>query len=92
MNAARTGIKPQIDYVQGIAELVAITNIVVTFVGPIMIIMLVAGGIMYIVSGGDDGQMDKAKKLILNAIIGIIVIYGAFAVVSTFISGQISNP
>lgn len=92
LNAARTGIKPQIDYAQGIAELVSITNIVVTFVGPIMVIMLVAGGVMYIISGGDDGKMDKAKKLIFNAVIGIVVIYGAFAIVSTFISGQISIP
>lgn len=92
LNADRTGIKPQINYAQGIAELVSITNIVVTFVGPIMVIMLVAGGIMYITSGGEDGQMDKAKKLIFNAIIGIVVIYGAFAIVSTFISGQISIP
>ena len=87
-----SGVIPRIDQAQGIAELVAITNIVVTFVGPIMILMLVAGGIMYIISAGDDGKMDKAKKLITNAIIGIVVIYGAFAIVSTFISGQISQP
>lgn len=91
LNADRTGIKPQIDYAQGIKELVAITNIVVTFVGPIMIIVLVAGGIMYAVSGVDESQAEKAKKLITNAIIGIVVIYGAFAIVSTFISGQISR-
>ena len=92
LNADETGIVPQIDAAQGIAELISITNIVVTFVGPIMILMLVAGGIMYIISGGDEGKTDKAKKILFNAIIGIIVIYGAFAIVSTFISGQISSP
>ena len=89
LNADETGVIPQVDTVQGIAEIVAITNIVVTLVGPVMILMLVAGGIMYIISAGDDGKMDKAKKLITNAVIGIVVIYGAFAIVSTFISGII---
>lgn len=92
LNSDESGVIPTIDKEQGIAELVAITNIVVTFVGPVMILMLVTGGIMYIISAGDDGQTDKAKKLIFNAIIGIVVIYGAFAIVATFISGQISRP
>jgi len=92
LNAAETGVTPQIDAVQGVTELIAITNLVVTFLGPLMILMLVAGGIMYIISAGDESQTEKAKKLIFNAIIGVVVIYGAFAVVSTFITGQISIP
>jgi len=31
--------------------------------------------------------MGKAKKIIFNATIALIIIYGAFALVSTFISG-----
>ncbi|MBT6068994.1 hypothetical protein HOG48_04525 [Candidatus Peregrinibacteria bacterium] len=89
LNSQETGVVPQIDAMQGVAELVSITNIAVSIVGPIMILLLVAGGIMYIISAGDDSQTEKAKKLIFNAIIGIVVIYGAFAIVATFISGQI---
>lgn len=89
LNASTTAIDPQINSFQGVRELVAITNIVVSIVGPIMILMLVIGGFMYALSAGDDGQIDKAKALIKNAIIGCIVIYGAFAIVATFISGQI---
>ncbi len=89
LNSSRTGVIPQVDAIQGLRELIAVTNIVVTFVGPIMVLMMIAGGIMYIISAGDDGKTETAKKLIFNAIIGIVVIYGAFAIVNTFVSGRI---
>src|SRR3989338_1103586 len=69
-------------------QLVAITNLVVTFVGPIMMLGLVAGGVLYVTAGGDEERTGLAKKILLNSVIGVVVIYGAFALVSTVISGQ----
>ncbi|KKT02716.1 MAG: hypothetical protein UV80_C0002G0183 [Candidatus Peregrinibacteria bacterium GW2011_GWF2_43_17] len=71
----------------GISEIIAITNFMVWFVGPIMMLGIVAGGLMYAMAGGDEEKSGKAKKILVNSIIGAIIIYGAFALVSTIISG-----
>lgn len=86
------GATPGIDTTRGLKEIVGLTNIIVAFVGPIAILMLIAGGIMYITAAGKEETMNKAKRLIMVTIIGIIIIYGAFAIVSTFISGSIGEP
>ena len=76
------------DTARGVQEIVGITNFVVTWASPVAVLVLVAGAIMYLTAMGDEEKMGKAKKLIVNAIIALIIIYGAFALVSTFVSGQ----
>lgn len=51
-----------------------ITTIVATIAGGIAIIILLVGSIRYITSGGDAGNVKKAKDTILYALIGIAVI------------------
>ena len=83
-----SGVQPGVDPYRGVAEIVGITNMVVSFAAPIAILMLVIGAIMYITAGGEEEKMGKAKRVIIMAAIGIVIIYGAFALVSTFISGS----
>jgi hypothetical protein len=59
----------------------------VSFVGPIMMLGLVAGGVLFLTSAGNDERTGLAKKIITNSVIGIVIIYGAFALVSTVIAG-----
>ncbi len=86
-----TGIHPKVDAKEGIEQIVGITNLIVSFVGPIAVLMLIAGAIMYITAGGEDEKMQKAKRLLLATAIGIVVIYGAFALVSTVIAGRLEG-
>ena len=53
--------------------------------------MLIIGAIMYATSGGEEENMNKAKRVIIATIVGIVIIYGAFAMVSTVISGRLSD-
>lgn len=78
----------EIDVNQITSQLAGFANILISFVGPVMILGLVIGGLMYITAGGDESRMELAKKVLLNSTIGIVVIYGAFAIVSTVIAGQ----
>lgn len=78
-----------IDLGQGIQELVGFTNLIVSVVGPIAIITLVAGGALYVASFGNEDNQGTAKKMMISSLVGIIVIYGAFGIVSTFISGSL---
>lgn len=77
-----------LDQNEFIQQLVGVTNLMVTFVGPIMILGMVAGGFLYVTAGGDEERTGLAKKIIFNSIIGVVIIYGAFALVSTVIAGS----
>lgn len=77
-----------IDYVQGIGEIVGFTNFLVSILTPIAILVIVAGGVMYMTAGTNAESQEKAKRMIMLALGALVLIYGAFALVSTFISGQ----
>lgn len=64
-----------------------ITSILLFIVGAIAVIMIVIGGLRYVLSGGDSTQITNAKNTILYAIIGIIVAILAYAAVS-FVIGS----
>jgi hypothetical protein len=85
------GAQPGVDAARGVKEIVGFTNFVVSIIGPLAVLVLVAGGVMYMTAAGDESKMTKAKRVIISALIGILIIYGAFAIVSTFISGQIGS-
>lgn len=78
----------QLDQNELVRQLSAFANILVSFVGPVMMFGIVIGGFLYVTAGGDEERTGLAKKIIMNSIIGIIIIYGAFALVSTVIAGQ----
>lgn len=86
-NASQDTTTVKLDANEFLRQLVAITNLMVSFVAPIMMLALVAGGVLYASAGGDEERTNLAKKIIKNSLIGIIIIYGAFAIVSTIISG-----
>lgn len=86
-----TGVHPKINVKEGVDQIVGITNLILTFVAPIAVLMLIAGAIMYVTSNGEDEKMQKAKRVITSAAIGIILIFGAFAIVSTVIGGRLKE-
>jgi hypothetical protein len=67
-----------------------VTNILLFLIGAISVIMLIIGGIRYVVSGGDQAQVTGAKNTILYAIVGIIVAFLAYAAVN-FVTGAFSG-
>jgi len=69
---------------------VTVTNILLFIIGAIAVIMLIIGGIRYVVSAGDQTAVTSAKNTILYAIIGIIVAFLAYAAVN-FVSSQLTS-
>ncbi len=54
---------------------------VVFYVGiALTVIFLIIGGIRYVTSGGSKEGAEAARSMITNAIIGFIVVLGAFAI------------
>ena len=79
---------PTIDPGQGVAEIIGFTNFIVSFISPILILTLVAGGVMVAGSGFSEDANEKGKKIIKLSLAGIGLVYGSFAIVSTIISGS----
>jgi hypothetical protein len=69
---------------------ITITNILLFIIGAIAVVMLIIGGVRYVVSAGDQNAVTSAKNTILYAIIGIVVAFLAYAAVN-FVSSQISK-
>jgi hypothetical protein len=69
-----------------------VTNVLLFIIGAISVIMLIIGGIRYVVSGGDSAAVTSAKNTILYAVVGIVVAILAFAlvnfVITSFAAGQ----
>jgi hypothetical protein len=63
-----------------------ITNVLLFLIGAISVIMLVIGGLRYVLSGGESSAVAAAKNTILYAIIGVIVALLAFAAVDFVIN------
>ena len=63
-----------------------ITNMMLFLIGAISVIMLIIGGLRYVISGGDSTQVQNAKNTIMYAIVGVIVAILAYAIVSFVIS------
>jgi len=51
-----------------------VINIFSIVVGLAAVIMIIVGGLRYIISGGDSGNVQSAKNTILYAIIGLVVV------------------
>ena len=60
------------------------------FLGVIFIALVIYGGWLYMSSGGDNAKIESAKKVLVNAIIGLIIIVCAFAI-ATFILNKLSE-
>jgi hypothetical protein cdiviTM7_00647 len=66
-----------------------ITNTVLLIVGLISVIMLVYGGLRYILSGGDSKKVTDAKNTVLYAIIGLIISLLAYSIVNFVLNSVI---
>jgi hypothetical protein len=65
------------------AYAVTVLNVILGVIGIIALIMIMASGIRYITSRGDESETEKAKKGILYAVIGLIVV-GLAAIIVNF--------
>ncbi|MEO5499573.1 MAG: pilin [Candidatus Saccharimonadales bacterium] len=63
-----------------------IIDILLFIIGAVAVIMIIIGGIRYVVSGGDQGAVTGAKNTILYAVVGLVVAIMAYAIVNFVVS------
>ena len=68
--------------VQTICNILQIAKIIVAAIGfGIAVILLIVAGIKYMTAGGDESKAGDAKKGIINAVIGIVIVVAAVFII-----------
>lgn len=68
-----------------------LVGLVLSFVGIIFLLLIVWAGIQWMTAQGNSGQVDKAKDLMVNAIIGLVIVTAAYSI-TYFIGTQFTTP
>ncbi len=62
------------------------SNIALYIVGAISVIMLIWGGLRYILSGGDSKKVTDAKNTVLYALVGLAIAWLSYAIIHYMLS------
>lgn len=57
-----------------------IVKVVLSFLGVIFLILMIYGGYTWMIARGNEQEVEKAKSLIRNAVIGLIIVLAAYTV------------
>lgn len=68
--------------------IINLTNFASSFIATIAVAMLMYGGVLYVTAAGDESKTEKAKKIFVQAVIGILIALAAFGIVNTVIQFQ----
>ncbi len=69
------------------AALSTILQIVFAFAGSIALLIVVIGGLRYVLAHGDPNSVSQAKKTILYAIVGLLVCLASYGIVIFVVKG-----
>lgn len=67
-----------------------ILEVVLSLMGLLLVVLLIIGGFIWTFSGGSEEKVKKAKGLITNAIIGLIIVILAYAA-AHFVIGKLTE-
>ena len=57
-----------------------IIKVLLSVLGIIFVVLIVYAGFLYLTAGGEDEKVKKAKKLLTQSVIGLIIIVAAYAI------------
>lgn len=60
----------------------SVINTMIFIIGLIAVIMIIIGGIRYVVSNGESSQIQSAKNTVLYSVVGLVIAISAFAIVN----------
>ncbi len=68
----------------------SLVKLLMTFLGIIAVVIMLYGGFLWMTAAGNEDKVDQAKKLIMAAVIGLIVILSAYLIIN-FVVTNVSN-
>jgi len=66
----------------------SIINVAMGLLGMIVVLLILAGGFLWMTAGGDEAKVTKAKGLIFGGVIGLAIILSAYAI-AQFVVGSL---
>ncbi|MDD5043835.1 MAG: pilin [Patescibacteria group bacterium] len=69
----------------------AVYNLILGVVGSLMLLMFIIGGFYLLTSAGSSEKIEKGKKYLVNAVIGGIIVFGAFSLVNFLIERAVKE-
>ncbi|MBI5765658.1 hypothetical protein HZA71_00315 [Candidatus Falkowbacteria bacterium] len=64
----------------------AIVKVFLGFMGIVMVILIIYSGFLWMTAAGDEKKVEKAKEILKNAVIGIIIILIAYSITAFVIT------
>ncbi len=80
--SAAKGVEQVTDLFGATGIFSTVTSVLLFVIGAISVIMIIIGGLRYVVSGGDSSNVAAAKNTILYAIVGLIVALLSYALIN----------
>jgi len=59
-----------------------ISNVMLFVVGAVSVVMMIYGGLRYVISGGNTANVAAAKNTILYAVVGLVIAIMAYAIIN----------
>jgi len=60
---------------------ISVSRWVLGIVGSLSLVMFIYGGIMFLISAGSADSVSKAKKIIIAAVIGLIIVFSSYLII-----------
>ncbi|MEK7123168.1 MAG: hypothetical protein AAB855_04935, partial [Patescibacteria group bacterium] len=68
-----------------------VINAALGIIGVVFLVLIVYGGLMWMLSEGDETKVGKARGLIFHSIIGLIIVLGAYAITNFVVTSLIQK-
>ena len=57
-----------------------IIEVALSFVGVILIILIIYAGFLWMTSAGNQEKISKARKIMVAAVVGVVIVFSAYAI------------
>lgn len=68
-----------------------IIRVALGLLGIVLVAINLYGGFLWMTAAGNEEQIEKAKKLLVNGVIGLVIVLSAFAIVSFILSSLVAG-
>lgn len=66
---------------------IRVSNIILGLTGSLSLLMFVAGGFMMLLSSGNKEMVEKGKKTLIGAVIGLVIVFSSYLIIKYVTEG-----
>lgn len=68
----------------------SLISVLLGFLGVIFLVLIIYAGLLWMTAAGNEDNVKKAKSILLNSVIGLVILLSAYAI-SSFVIDQLST-